>query len=188
MVKSLIAKGGVKLAATIKKHQEELVKLRKERAKQDRGSTYPSEISAREQELDDILLQAGKRPGTKNTISRGMSLEEAPLTKGEKTKITKLAEKLAKDNTSESEDKFMDYTEKLVEKYGSGIEDITDKAAKKAFNQNKQITKNAGGKIKSKGYKAGGKMKSKGYKAGGKMNKKPRGVGAATRGFGKAMR
>jgi hypothetical protein len=37
-------------------------------------------------------------------------------------------------------------------------------------------------------FKAGGRMKSKGYKAGGKMSRTPKGVGCATRGYGKAMK
>lgn len=48
-----------------------------------------------------------------------------------------------------------------------------------------QAAKDLGSKVLKKG---GGKMKSKGYKIGGKMSGKPRGVGCATRGYGKAMK
>ena len=51
------------------------------------------------------------------------------------------------------------------------------------------VTKKAkGGMMKKKGYKAGG-MAKKGYSKGGAVRRgKPRGVGAAKRGFGKAMK
>ena len=51
------------------------------------------------------------------------------------------------------------------------------------------VTKKAkGGMMKKKGYKAGG-MAKKGYSKGGAVRRgKPRGVGAAKRGFGKALR
>ena len=48
-----------------------------------------------------------------------------------------------------------------------------------------------GGMMKSKGMAKGGAMKKKGYSMGGAVSKKatkPRGVGAATRGYGKAMK
>ena len=51
--------------------------------------------------------------------------------------------------------------------------------------------KKAGGMMKSKGYAKGGAMKKKGYSMGGAVKKKPtkpRGVGAALRGYGKAGR
>ena len=51
--------------------------------------------------------------------------------------------------------------------------------------------KKAGGMMKSKGYAKGGAMKKKGYSMGGSVKKKPtkpRGVGAALRGYGKAGR
>ena len=49
----------------------------------------------------------------------------------------------------------------------------------------------AGGAVgmKKKGYASGGMMKKKGYSKGGSVRRgKPRGVGAATRGYGKAMK
>lgn len=54
--------------------------------------------------------------------------------------------------------------------------------------------KAAGGMMKTKGYKSGGMMKTKGYRSGGMASKgnrnggKRRGVGAAKRGFGKALK
>lgn len=53
--------------------------------------------------------------------------------------------------------------------------------------------KKAGGIMKSKGMAKGGAMKKKGYANGGAVKKKavsrkPRGVGAATRGYGRAMK
>ena len=43
--------------------------------------------------------------------------------------------------------------------------------------------------MKKKGYASGGMMKKKGYSKGGSVRRgKPRGVGAATRGYGKAMK
>ena len=51
--------------------------------------------------------------------------------------------------------------------------------------------KKAGGMMKSKGMAKGGAMKKKGYSMGGAVSKKPtkpRGVGAATRGYGRAMK
>ncbi len=51
--------------------------------------------------------------------------------------------------------------------------------------------KKAGGMMKSKGMAKGGAMKKKGYSMGGAVKKKPtkpRGVGAATRGYGRAMK
>ena len=54
--------------------------------------------------------------------------------------------------------------------------------------------KAAGGMMKTKGYKSGGMMKTKGYRSGGMLSKgnrnggKRRGVGAAKRGFGKALK
>ena len=102
-----------------------------------------------------------------------MSLEESPLTKGEKEKLKKLAQKMGKDNTEASEDKFTDFTEKLVEKYGSGVEDITSRVAKEAFQANKKI----GGKVVKR--KAGGKTvkRNTGRSIG-------RGMGVALRGGG----
>ena len=173
MVGSLVGKAGIKAVTKIKKQQDELIKLRKARQKEDRRSTFPSPISKREEELDDILLQLGERPGTKSTITRGMSLEKSPLTKGEKEKLKKLAQKMGKDNTEASEDNFMDYTEKLVEKYGSGVEDITSRVAKEAFQANKKI----GGKVVKR--KAGGKTVKR--KTGGSVG---RGMGVALRGGG----
>lgn len=54
--------------------------------------------------------------------------------------------------------------------------------------------KAGGGMMKTKGYKSGGMMKTKGYRSGGMASKgnrnggKRRGVGAAKRGFGKALK
>ncbi len=54
--------------------------------------------------------------------------------------------------------------------------------------------KAGGGMMKTKGYKSGGMMKTKGYRSGGMLSKgnrnggKRRGVGAAKRGFGKALK
>ena len=58
--------------------------------------------------------------------------------------------------------------------------------------QGRGVTKKAmGGMMKSKGMAKGGAMKKKGYAMGGAVKKKPtkpRGVGAAKRGYGKAMK
>jgi len=49
--------------------------------------------------------------------------------------------------------------------------------------------KEGGMSMKKKGYASGGMMKKKGYSKGGSVRRgKPRGVGAATRGYGKAMK
>ena len=51
------------------------------------------------------------------------------------------------------------------------------------------VKKKAGGMMKKKGYASGGMMKKKGYSKGGSVRRgKPRGVGAATRGYGRAMK
>ena len=61
------------------------------------------------------------------------------------------------------------------------------KKVKKKAKKKKAVKKNMGGMMKSKGYSRGGAAKkTKGYSRGGAV--KRRGVGAAKRGFGKAMR
>ena len=58
--------------------------------------------------------------------------------------------------------------------------------------QGRGVAKKAmGGMMKSKGMAKGGAMKKKGYAMGGAVSRKPtkpRGVGAAKRGYGKAMK
>ena len=134
---------------------DELLKVRKKRLAEDKASTYESLPSKKEIKLESQLREKGAIPGTKETIKRGMSLEESPLTKGEKTKLESLAKKLAKTDSSVAEDAWMDYSEKLISKYGSGVEDIVGKVmkdvstTKKAYG-GKTVNKRAGGQLASK--------------------------------------
>ena len=161
----MLAKSGIKKS-------DKLLKIRNKRLKEDRASTVQSLPSKQERKLESQLREKGEIPGTKTTIKRGMSLEESPLTKGEKTKIQSLSKKVAKTDSPEAENDFLDYSEKLISKYGSGVEDILDKEMKKSFNV-KTVNKKAGGQLAPKK-----KIKT---------TKKPRGVGAAQGGYGKAL-
>jgi len=164
----MLAKSGIKKS-------DKLLKIRNKRLKEDRASTVQSLPSKQERKLESQLREKGEIPGTKTTIKRGMSLEESPLTKGEKTKIQSLSKKVAKTDSYEAEEaegELLDYGEKLIEKYGSGVEDILDKEMRKNFNV-KTVNKKAGGQLASNK-----KIKT---------TKKPRGVGAAQRGYGKAL-
>ena len=170
---NMLAKSGIKKAVSKSgTNSDKLLKIRKNRLKEDRASTVQSLPSKQERKLESQLREKGEIPGTKTTIKRGMSLEESPLTKGEKTKIQSLSKKVAKTDSPEAEDDFLDYSEKLISKYGSGVEDILDKEMKKSFNV-KTVNKKAGGQLAPKK-----KIKT---------TKKPRGVGAAQRGYGKAL-
>jgi len=169
----MLATSGIKKAASKSgTNSDKLLKLRKNRLKEDRASTVQSLPSKQEIKLESQLREKGEIPGTKTTIKRGMSLEESPLTKGEKTKIQSLSKKVATTDSSEAEDELLDYGEKLISKYGSGVEDILGKEMKKNLNV-KTVNKKAGGQLASK-------KKTK-------TTKKPRGVGAAQRGYGKAL-
>lgn len=160
--------------------QEKLLKIRKARRKTDSQSTYPSPVSKTESKIADKLRGSGTSPGTKTTVSKGMSLEEAPLTKTEKSKIARLAEKAAKTDDIRDNDIFQDFVEKLVEKYGSGIDDIADKVLRNAFTN---VSKSSTRKVRG-----GAVSKKTTYKSqGSRVGSKPRGCGAAQRGYGKAM-
>ena len=170
---NMLAKSGIKKAVSKSgTNSDKLLKIRKNRLKEDRASTVQSLPSKQERKLESQLREKGEIPGTKTTIKRGMSLEESPLTKGEKTKIQSLSKKVAKTDSPEAENDFLDYSEKLISKYGSGVEDILDKEMRKNFNV-KTVNKKAGGQLASNK-----KIKT---------TKKPRGVGAAQRGYGKAL-
>lgn len=79
---------------------------------------------------------------------------------------------------------------------GGGFPDLNKdgKVTQADILQGRGVTKKkAGGMMKSKGMAKGGAMKKKGYSMGGAVKKKavsrkPRGVGAATRGYGRAMK
>ena len=175
LVKKLATSGIKKAASKSKTNSDKLLEIRKNRLKEDRASTMESLPSKQELKLESQLREKGEIPGTKTTIKRGMSLEESPLTKGEKTKIQSLSKKVAKTDSYEAEEaegELLDYGEKLIEKYGSGVEDILGKEMEKSFNV-KTVNKKAGGQLAPKK-----KIKT---------TKKPRGVGAAQRGYGKAL-
>ena len=156
--------------------QKKLLQARKARQGADRQSTYPAPVSKTEDKLAESLRLSGNVPGTKTTISKGMSLSESPLTKTEKDKLSRLAQKAAKTDDIKDDDIYKEYIDKLVEKYGSGVDDIADKVLRSAYSTRKSM----GGSLSKKtSYKArGGKA----------VNKKPRGCGAAQRGYGKAMK
>jgi hypothetical protein len=65
------------------------------------------------------------------------------------------------------------------------IDFLPGKSRKKK--EEKPVKKNMGGMMKKKGYAKGGAVRSKMASKGG-ASRRPRGVGAATRGYGKAMR
>lgn len=163
----------VREGTATKAEKEALKKLNK----MDAEATISQKISeARTKGKKKPVSLAGseKVGGTQTKLQRGLaSVKDTPTPKVEKlTKKPMSAEK--KRRIEEAKKKGPGALMR------EGLSDITGKKA-------------AGGKMKSKGYAAGGKMKSKGYSAGGKMTKKkmrnkPRGVGVALRGYGKAMK
>jgi hypothetical protein len=186
MAGPLISIGSKFVASALKKaaskpgtKADELLKVRKKRLAEDRASTSESLPSKKERKLESQLREKGAIPGTKETIKRGMSLEESPLTKGEKTKLESLSKKLAKTDSEDAENALMDYSEKLISKYGSGVEDIVDKLMKNVFTTKKAY----GGRVQNKPKK---QSKSKGNvvkrSSGGSVAQ--RGMGATNRGGG----
>ena len=163
----------VREGTATKAEKEALKKLNK----MDAEATVSQKISeARTKGKKKPVSLAGseKVGGTQTTLQRGLASVEntAPVEVKKVTKKPMSAEK--KKRVEEARKKGPGALMR------DGLSDITGKKA-------------GGGKMKSKGYAAGGKMKSKGYSAGGKMAKKkmrskPRGVGVALRGYGKAMK
>ena len=143
-----------------------------------RGKATPSAAPS----LGDIVRRGGKIPTktpTPNvdgaTRRRGKTPNRPPMPKlPGGMKGGGMASKMASKGGARGGKKFPDLT-------GDG------KVTQADILKGRGIAKKKAGGMAKKGYAKGG-MAKKGYSKGGAVRGKPRGVGAATRGFGKAMR
>ena len=151
-----------------------------------------------------------KKPAPKETFAQAFKKARA---KGEGTKFTHNGKKYTAVTKTDLKKKGYDANELAAYNKRGGksrgpLNRLGQKAKKVLLGKDKKFggdkgaidfirkpkKKAAGGMMKTKGYKSGGMMKTKGYRSGGMLSKgnrnggKRRGVGAAKRGFGKALK
>jgi hypothetical protein len=151
-----------------------------------------------------------KKPAPKETFAQAFKKARA---KGEGTKFTHNGKKYTAVTKTDLKKKGYDANELAAYNKRGGksrgpLNRLGQKAKKVLLGKDKKFggdkgaidfirkpkKKAAGGMMKTKGYKSGGMMKTKGYRSGGLLSKgnrnggKRRGVGAAKRGFGKALK